>query len=87
MEKIAFPAWLLIGYDIPVYPNSGLIPILPEFTPNSVPMYEVNEKSCLASDIVFADFYCGKFDVVIKSTSRTKGHAICAQFFDIHRVI
>lgn len=48
-----------------------------------MPTYELNGESRLAPVIVFADYYCGKFDVVIKSTSRIDGHAICAQFFDI----
>lgn len=83
-EKSPIPAWLAIGYDIPVNPKSGLIPILPTFAPNSVPNYVINGKTRLASELVYADYYCGKFDVVIKSSSMVDGHTICAQLFDIH---
>jgi ankyrin repeat protein len=77
------PAWMVIGYEIPVYPESGLIPILPTFTPNSNPTYLINGKTRPASEFICSGFFCDRFDIVIKSTSIVDGHLICAMIMDV----
>lgn len=85
ISKTAIPAWLAIGYDIPVNPRSGLLPILPVFTPNAPPTYTVDGVTEFASKLVFADYYCPKFDIVIKETSSDKGHLVCARLLEVQK--
>ena len=77
------PAWLTIGYDIPVNPKSGLIPVLPTFTPNSVPTYIVDGKPQSAADVVCEDYWCYKFDLAFLSSSIADGHLICVRAMDV----
>jgi ankyrin repeat protein len=83
VDKAPTPAWLTIGYDIPVDPKSGLIPILPTFTPNSLPTYTVDGTLQLASNIVQNDNLCYKFDLVMLSSSVTDGHMACMCAMDV----
>jgi ankyrin repeat protein len=75
--------WLSMGYDIPVMPSSGLIPMLPKFTAQSEPTYSVDGEVRLASSMVSYDFVCTYFDMEIKSTDKENGHVICARMLDV----
>ena len=80
----SIPAWLVIGHDIPVRPQSGLIPVLPNFTSNSNPTYCIDGKTRPASEVVCnGEFYCHNFDIDFKNTSMVDGHLICARILDV----
>lgn len=80
----SMPAWLTIGYNIPVRPESGLIPAFPTFTPNSNPTYDIDGKVVSAGDLICNDeFFCQKFDIKFMKSSPTEGHAICAIILDV----
>jgi ankyrin repeat protein len=81
------PAWLTIGYDIPVRPESGLIPVYPTFESNSNPTYCIEGRTLPASEVVCnGEFFCQKFDIDIKHSSMEDGHLICAIILDVNTV-
>jgi hypothetical protein len=81
------PAWLTVGYDIPVHPRSGLISLLPCFISNSMPTYDIDTKTYPASEFIASDFWCRKYDIIIKSTSPVDGHLICALILDVQAAV
>ncbi|KAK2611923.1 hypothetical protein QQS21_002029 [Conoideocrella luteorostrata] len=80
----SMPAWLTIGYNLPVRPESGLIPAFPTFTPNLNPTYHIDGKIVSASDLICKDeFFCRSFDIKFLKSSPTEGHFICAIIFNV----
>jgi ankyrin repeat protein len=79
----SIPAWLTIGYDIPINPASGLIPKIPTFTPHSIPTYNIDGKIYPAEQFVCGDYRYHEFDIVVKSSSAIDGHLICARILDV----
>jgi ankyrin repeat protein len=88
VDKTRFaPAWLTIGYHIPVRPDSGLIPLYPDFLPHLEPTFSFGETVVPASEIVCEkEFFCSTFDIDIKHSSVTDGHLICAIILDIDKI-
>ena len=83
----SIPAWLTIGYDIPVRPESGLIPVYPTFESNSNPTYFIDGRTLPASEAVCnGKFFCCSFDIDIKHSSMVDGHLICAIILDVNAV-
>jgi len=81
------PAWLTIGYDIPVRLESGLIPVYPTFVSNSNPTYCIDGRTLPASEVVCnGEFFCTRFDIDIKHSSMVDGHLICAIILDVNTV-
>ncbi|OCT47240.1 hypothetical protein CLCR_02254 [Cladophialophora carrionii] len=84
VDKSPIPGWLTVSYDMPVYPESGLIPSLPTFTSHFMPTYAIDGKFRRASELICSEFCCEQFDVVIKSTGKaTDGHLVCARLFEV----
>lgn len=84
VAKSPIAGWLTIGFDIPVYPRSGLVPILPTFASNSVPTYSAEGGTKMASELVYSEYYCVKFDVVVTSSGKPDdGHLLCGRLFEI----
>jgi hypothetical protein len=84
VDKSPIPGWLTVSYDMPVYPESGLIPSLPTFTSHFMPAYAIDGKFRPASELICSEFCCEQFDVVVKSTGDVQhGHLVCARFFEV----
>lgn len=84
VDKSAVPGWLTVAYDAPVYQKSGLVPILPTFSANSVPQYEIAGKINETSEFMCGEFCCELFDAIVKSTTETdNGHLVCARLFEV----
>ncbi|RYP15646.1 hypothetical protein DL766_009358 [Monosporascus sp. MC13-8B] len=81
------PAWLAIGYHLPVRPESGLIPLYPDFSSHQEPTFSFGRTAVPVSEVVCnRDFFCSEFDIDIKHSSLTDGHLICALVLDIDRI-
>ena len=81
------PAWLTIGYHIPVHYESGLIPLYPDFNSNLDPTFSFGGTVVPVSEIVCnGDFFCSTFYIDIKHSSMTDGHLICAPILNIDKI-
>ncbi|RYP31089.1 hypothetical protein DL767_005933 [Monosporascus sp. MG133] len=79
------PAWLDIGFEIPVNPRSGLLPSLPLFRPNQPPAYhDSNRRTVSASEYVQSGSYISKFDIRILTPmhGNVDGDWVCAAIFE-----
>ena len=76
------PAWLCIGHKVPVYDWSGLVPMLPTFTPHVGPTYCIDGKQIPAPDLLCDCCQNIEFDVKLKPSS-SSGHIICARLWDV----
>ncbi|KIW66158.1 hypothetical protein PV04_08359 [Phialophora macrospora] len=84
IDKSPIPGWMTVSYDIPVYPESGLVPSLPTFTSHFMPAYAIDGKFRPASELICSEFCCERFDVVVKpSGSAQHGHLVCARLFEV----
>ncbi|EXJ57526.1 hypothetical protein A1O7_07874 [Cladophialophora yegresii CBS 114405] len=84
VDKSPIPGWLTVSYDMPVYPESGLIPSLPTSTSHFMPAYAIDGKFRLASELVCSEVCCEQFDVVVKSSgTAADGHLVCARLFEV----
>ncbi|KAK5657620.1 hypothetical protein OQA88_2692 [Cercophora sp. LCS_1] len=82
----SLPAWLAIGYHLPVRPESGLIPLYPDFSSHLEPTFSFGSTIVPASKVVCnGDFFCLEFDIDIKHSSPTDGHLICALIMDVDK--
>ncbi|KAK3339930.1 ankyrin repeat-containing domain protein [Lasiosphaeria hispida] len=81
------PAWLAIGYHLPVRPESGLIPLYPDFGSHLEPTFSFGGTAVPVSEVVCnGDFFCSEFDIDIKHSSLTDGHLVCALVLDIDKI-
>ena len=85
-KTASFPAWLTIAHNVPVVPNSGLIPVLPTFTANSFPTYLVGGKPYPAANILSDGGLCFKYDIILTTSSKTDGIDICAQMLEVDEI-
>ena len=76
------PAWLSIGHKVPVYASSGLIPMLPIFTPHVGPTYSIDGKQIPAADLLCDCCQDIEFDVKFISSSG-RGHLVCSQLWEV----
>jgi len=82
------PGWLTIGYDIPVNPKSGLLPMLPEWSPDSLPVYRDGTSVLPAFQVidgaVIGERIYVNFDIVVKEEPIMGGHIVCAKIFEVN---
>src|SRR5579859_1794805 len=65
-KSSAVPVWLSIAPEISIIPGSGLVPILPEFRPHSLPVYRTDDADAAASlQLIDIEFMVGATDVVL----------------------
>lgn len=76
------PAWLCIGHKVPVYPTSGLVPVVPTFTPHVGPTYSIDGKQIPAADLLCDCCQNIEFDLKLKPSSDT-GHVVCSRLWDV----
>ena len=82
-KTATFPVWLYVGHDMPINPRSQLLPALPTFVPNSVPVYETGRANIPVSSFIISFDYISKFDIKVTSLPDLTGHSICGQFLEV----
>jgi Tetratricopeptide repeat/NB-ARC domain/Heterokaryon incompatibility protein (HET) len=81
------PVWLSIVPHVGVIPGSGLIPVLPEFRPHSLPMYSTRHSEELASiQLIDLNLMVGCTDLVINPSTSTNGFELCGTVMDVHEI-
>jgi hypothetical protein len=78
-----FPAWLYIGYDMPINPRSQLLPALPTFVPNSALVYKIDRNHIPVSSFIISFDYISEFDIKVTSLPDLTGHSICGQILEV----
>ena len=82
------PMWLLIGHRIPVFPFSGLIPMLPKFTAHQTPIYSWKGERLDANILLCGVNKCCQ-DILLKvkviGASKEHGHIVCGKIMKLVR--
>jgi hypothetical protein len=82
--KVEYPAWWDIGNLIPVDPDSGLLPKLPDFYPNSLPSYLARgTKPVQVATYVSSRHYISDYDIDIIPPVENERHRICARTVEV----
>src|SRR5579859_1301725 len=83
-KSSAVPVWLSIAPEISIIPGSGLVPILPEFQPHSLPVYRANGSETPASQqLVDIDFLVGATEVVLHTFADSVSFELCGTILGI----